>query len=165
MWKALCIYEQVDVPYDRVCDLLAGIHEHVLDVDEADGPDATRLGATLAGLEVSRPVRLVRGSLHREARLARIPLRLKAADHAGFFPCLEAVLEVTALDDGRRPLTQLCLVGRYRPPLSLLGAAGDALGGQGIAEESLRRFLAQVAARVQSQCAPAPDAAPVAPRV
>lgn len=42
--------------------------------------------------------------------------------------------------------------GRYRPPLGLLGAAGDALGGQGIAEQSLRRFLSEVAARTQSEC-------------
>lgn len=154
MWKALCIYERVTAPHDQVCGLLAGLHEHVLDIELPDGPDAprARLGATVAGIEVSKHVRLARGSLHREGRLATVPLRCRAADHPGLFPCLEATLEIMPLGNGKAPVTELCLVGRYRPPFGVFGNADDALGGHGIAEASLRRFLSEVAARIQAQC-------------
>ncbi|MGH2578940.1 MAG: hypothetical protein ACRDG9_14505, partial [Actinomycetota bacterium] len=67
----------------------------------------------LAVMELSRHVRLARGSLRREERLATVPLRCQVADDAGLFPCLEATLEIMPLANGEAPVTELCLVGRY----------------------------------------------------
>ncbi len=62
-------------------------------------------------------------------------------------PMLDADLELVALDGSG---CQLSLMGSYRPPLSVIGAAGDRLLGHRVAEACVRRFVLDVAERVES---------------
>lgn len=61
-------------------------------------------------------------------------------------PVLDCDLELTGL--GERSC-QLALVGTYRPPLSVVGAAADRLVGHRIAEAVVRTFVLAVADRLE----------------
>ena len=77
--------------------------------------------------------------------LRRISWRSATADR--LVPMLDADLELVALDGTG---CQLSLMGSYRPPLSVIGAAGDRLLGHRVAEACVRRFVLDVAERVES---------------
>jgi copper chaperone CopZ len=81
---------------------------------------------------------------------AGLAVHCRAARHPGMFPLLEARFELAPLPSGRRHLTQVGLVGRYQPPLGVLGDLADRLGGSGIAVESVRRFVEDVARRLET---------------
>lgn len=60
-------------------------------------------------------------------------------------PVLEADLELASLDAYG---CQLSMMGSYRPPLSVIGEAGDRLLGHRVAEACVRRFVLDVAGRL-----------------
>ncbi len=60
-------------------------------------------------------------------------------------PVLEADLSLTSLDGYG---CQLSLMGSYRPPLAVAGAAGDRLLGHRVAEACVRRFVLELADRL-----------------
>lgn len=62
-------------------------------------------------------------------------------------PMLEADLELASLDGSG---CQLSLMGSYRPPLSVVGAAGDRLLGHRVAEACVRRFVLEAAERLET---------------
>lgn len=62
-------------------------------------------------------------------------------------PMLEADLEPASLNGSG---CQLSLMGSYRPPLSVVGAAGDRLLGHRVAEACVRRFVLELAERVET---------------
>lgn len=61
-------------------------------------------------------------------------------------PVLEGDLELTSLDGCG---CQLSMMGSYRPPLSVVGEAGDRLLGHRLAEACVRRFVLDVGARLE----------------
>lgn len=79
-------------------------------------------------------------AVHRDRLLRAVTWR--AAVAAPAFPKLEADLELDALGGGA---SHLSLTGTYRPPLSVVGGAGDALIGRRVAEACVRRFVLDVA--------------------
>ena len=62
-----------------------------------------------------------------------------------FFPVLEGDLELMELHGSG---CQLSLMASYRPPLSVIGDAGDRLLGRQIAEACVRRFVLEAAGRL-----------------
>lgn len=60
-------------------------------------------------------------------------------------PMLEADLELASLDAYG---CQLSMMGSYRPPLSVIGEAGDRLLGHRVAEACVRRFVLDIADRL-----------------
>lgn len=68
-----------------------------------------------------------------------------AAAESEFFPRFEGRLTVAPVE---RSGASLCLCGRYDAPLGFLGGAVDASVLRGVAERSLREFLAALAVRV-----------------
>jgi hypothetical protein len=71
-----------------------------------------------------------------------VPLRWVATGAvSGAFPVLDANLELTATESG----TQLLMVGSYRPPFGVLGAAVDRLVMQGVARATVRTFVSCLA--------------------
>ena len=70
--------------------------------------------------------------------------RASSADQ--LFPVLTADLELSACEGSG---CQLSLMGSYRPPLSVVGDVGDRLLGHRIAEACVRRFVLDVAARIE----------------
>jgi hypothetical protein len=78
----------------------------------------------------------------------RVPLHWKAAEHQNLFPVMDAELHIS---DVAAEHIELRLVGEYRAPLGAVGAVADALAGRRVAERSLRRFLAEVARRLEAK--------------
>ena len=73
-------------------------------------------------------------------------LSWRSATAPGLFPVFDGDLELTSLPGGDR---QLSVMGTYRPPLAVAGAAGDALVGHAVAEACIRRFVLDVADRME----------------
>ena len=74
--------------------------------------------------------------------VTRIPIAWSAAQRAILFPIMNAELSVYPLTETE---TQLDFLGRYEPPLGIVGDALDATVGHRIAEASVHRLVADVA--------------------
>lgn len=61
------------------------------------------------------------------------------------FPVLDADLELAPLGEHA---SQLSLMGTYRPPLSVVGGAADALVGHRVAQACVRSFIESIARKV-----------------
>lgn len=155
-WREFHYYAYVERPFDELWPLLATQPNNVL----GDGRAVPRSRGTselhvhLGGVEVSRNVAMQFGGLVWEDDGAELVVHCRAARHPGMFPLLEARFELAPLPSGRRHLTQVGLVGRYRPPLGVFGDIADRLGGSGIAAESIRRFVEDVARRLETVFTP-----------
>lgn len=119
-----------------------------------DSGSLVALTATLAGVKVTKEVE-VTVELHPDERPPLAPvlpatgvtIRWHVATGNGLFPALRAALAAYPLEKGE---TQIDLHATYVPPGGPLGAVGDSLFGHRIAEESLQRFLADVAAELSN---------------
>jgi hypothetical protein len=116
------------------------------------GDVAASLRASIGSLEVATDVTLDVGAIEvvkgtRGATELRVPLSWRAAHASALFPSMRATLSAYPLSKDE---TQLELVGSYTPPLGLLGDAVDALALGRIADASVHRFVADVAAYLSS---------------
>ena len=153
MERQLYFYDYVD---RTASDIRAMIESHALDVFqtatdravEETGRFRSRLHVDIAGFEIGRQVEIELGKADDRGYAVCIPIKWRAKDQAGLFPAMHADLEIVALGDNP-PLTQIGLMGRYRPPAGLLGAAGDALLMHRVAEASVRRFVTELASRLR----------------
>lgn len=73
------------------------------------------------------------------------PVSWAAVSAETWFPVLEADLELADLGGEH---CQLSLRGTYRPPLSVVGGAGDRLLGHRVAEATVRAFVLDIADRL-----------------
>lgn len=156
MKKPLYHYTEVERPFEEVCDVLLDPARMLQSAGEEAGRQAGELMARLmievAPLEIG--ARFVADVLRvqRSEEVALIQLRWRAAEHGGLFPKVDAVLEAYPLSNGE---TQLSFIGYYEPPLGVLGAMGDSLLLHGLAEAAARRFLLDLARRIEAETAPA----------
>lgn len=102
-----------------------------------------------AGLDVSRNVQVDRGDMEVGGQVVRIPLGWSDARRPGLFPVVEATLEVTPQSHDGRSTTRLHLAGRYRSPFGWLGGIIAALVGHRLLVQSVDRFLAGLAERLE----------------
>lgn len=79
-----------------------------------------------------------------------IPTLWKATSTPRLFPTMEADLLVSPFGDSQ---TYLSLEGRYRRPLGVIGEQVDDLLLHRLAERSIRSFLQQVAANLETRLA------------
>jgi hypothetical protein len=107
-----------------------------------------------AGLDMSRDVRFVVGDLEIGGHSVRIPLRWADARRPELFPVLDAVLTIAPEWCDGRGAARLDLAGHYRPPFGRLGAVISALGGYRLLVESVERFLAAFAERLEEELPP-----------
>ena len=153
MQRHLYTYEYLDESFDDIVLLLADDHASVLqEATEAAvdhlGDLHGRLHVQLGRFDLARDIVITVGEFDpRGVRLAAMPLRWRAAASETLFPTMEATLEVVALSL-RPPLTQLSLIGTYRPPLGAVGAVGDAVLGHRLADAAVHRFVREVADRI-----------------
>jgi hypothetical protein len=158
MERPIYAYEYVEAPFDDITELLADASAVVLQsaTDAAAthaGEVVSRLRVPLGGLEIGRDIRVEIGEFKPvEATRVKVPLRWRAASAAALFPSVEADLEVQALSLSP-PYVQVSLVGMYKPPLGIVGAAGDAIAGHKVAEVAIRRLVADIAARLEQEIA------------
>jgi hypothetical protein len=112
------------------------------------------LHVDLGGVEVSTDIDIavaeVRETGPDAAKVTHIALRWTAAERTGLFPMMRADLAVYPLTSTE---TQLDFSGEYEPPLGVLGSALDAIAGRRIAEASVHRFVADVAAHLRERLA------------
>ena len=78
-----------------------------------------------------------------EALLREVEWR--SASRERMIPVLEGDLELASVNGHG---CQLSLMGSYRPPMSVMGDAGDRLFGHRVAEACVRRFVLDVADRL-----------------
>lgn len=106
-----------------------------------------RLHVQIASLDIGKDVVIEVGQPEDKGYATYVPIKWRAASEASLFPSMDAELEITALSD-RPPLTQLSILGRYRPPAGVFGAIGDAMLGHRVAEAAVRHFIVDLAARL-----------------
>jgi ribosome-associated toxin RatA of RatAB toxin-antitoxin module len=156
-------FDYVNHPYARVRDVLTA---NALEVFRA----ATRAAASRAqsvasqlrvdigGLEVRADIDIsVREIEERSTSAPPAPrtcleIEWKAASRPHLFPFMRAELAIYPLTSTE---TQLDFSGHYEPPLGLLGSAMDAIVGHRVAEVSVHRFVADVAAYLRTAIGPA----------
>ena len=160
--RGLRFQEQVDRPYATVRDLLYREPLAVLQrattsaVSRANSPVAT-LHARVGGVEISVDVR-VRITRTRDqppasgAPVTRLDLSLQATSAPALFPEMLAELSARPVSANE---TLLELDGSYWLPMGALGAAIDAAVGHRVAEAVVRRLLADLAAQIRAEVAPA----------
>ncbi|MDP2054899.1 MAG: hypothetical protein Q8L75_14775 [Acidobacteriota bacterium] len=116
---------------------------------------AAELRVTIAGVDVAAEVIVSIGTITDEAGpqggpLTRIPVSWEAAKHPQLFPLMSAELTVYPLTATE---TQLDFLGRYDPPLGVVGGAMDALAGHRVAEASVHRLISDVARHLRDRLA------------
>lgn len=145
-------FDYVNHPYLRVRDALtvdpAAVFRAATKAAASRAESvATELRVTVAGLEVGAEVVLSIGAIEEtgqadSSRVTRIPVEWEAAERPRLFPLMNAEFSLYPLTARE---TQLDFLGRYDPPLGLLGGAVDAVIGHRIAEASVHRLLSDVA--------------------
>lgn len=146
-------YDYVNHPYADVRDALKADPAAIFRAATRAAADRARsvaaeLRVTIAGVDVGAEIVLDVGAITEElsgpynAPITRIPVSWEAAHHPQFFPLMNSVLTVYPLTATE---TQLDFLGRYEPPLGVVGGAMDALVGHRIAEASVHRFITDVA--------------------
>jgi hypothetical protein len=152
MERQLYYYEYVDRSADDVVRALAG-PEHAAFEAATDGAVAEanqfreRLHVELAGLDVGKDVVIEVGTARDKGFAVFVPIKWHAASQTGLFPSMEGELEIVPLSY-EPPRSQIGLLGRYRPPIGVFGAIGDAMLGHRIAEATVRRFVMELGARL-----------------
>jgi hypothetical protein len=153
-WRTIRHFAYVDRPFRDVRRAIAAAPQRILaGVPQAGGaaPEPTaELRVRRAGFDIGRDVRMVLGDIDVGIHSARLPLRWEDATRPALFPILDATVEVAPVNAGHRPMTQLGLLGSYRPPFGRFGALADNLAGHGIVVESVERFLDDLVDRVQA---------------
>lgn len=152
MERDLYYFDYVD---RNASDIVSAVSRSDLHVFQAATQNAVRetqkfkdrLHVDIAGLEVGRDVALELGPPATDGYTTHIPIKWRATDQAGLFPSMDASLEVTQLAD-EPPMSQLAIIGKYRPPMGVLGAVGDVVIGHRLAEASVRFFIADLASRL-----------------
>ena len=147
-------YDYVNYPYVKVRDVLT---EDALAVFQSAtkgaasraGSIASELHASLGGIEVTKEIAISVTNIEEDDRATpsspatRLHLEWEAAKTPRLFPLMKAELSVYALTGTE---TQLDFAGIYEPPVGALGGVIDSIVGHRIAEVSVHRFVADVAA-------------------
>lgn len=149
-WREVSHYTFVDRPYEDVWNLLGRAARAVLGDGDPEAPGM--VSSTLhvwRGVDLGRDVRVRFGGLVCTEQRARMAIRWEDRRHPRLFPVLEAVLELTPLAFERGEITQVGLVGRYRPPFGAVGQIADRIAARGVAAESVAWFVEQVADAIE----------------
>ena len=155
IWRPVHRDAYVGRAFDRIRSYLA------LDPGAVLGDLPAYMHVQRAGLDVSRNIRVDRGDLEVGSHIVRVPLGWSDARRPGLFPVVEATLEVTPhISDDGQLTTRLALAGRYRLPFGRLGAVVAALAGHRLFLESVDRFLAGLAERLELELPPQQVAGP-----
>ena len=146
-------YDYVNHPYAAVRDALvkdpAAVLRAATNAAASRARDvAAALHVTIGPLDLGAEIAITVGQITEQAhdaptsRVTRIPIEWSAARSAALFPIMKAELSVYPLTATE---TQLDFLGRYEPPLGIVGGALDAIVGHRIAEASVHRLVADVA--------------------
>ena len=164
-WREVRHYAYVNRLFADVAEVLATAPERMIGPPGEPVTGHERLSGLhvrRTGVDLSRDVRITIGALVFDENVAQLALHWEDAHQPRLFPVMEAVLELAPLTAGRHRVTQVGLVGRYRPPLGRLGAVADTLAGHRLMMESVAHFVDDIADRIEAEVPP-PAAEPEAP--
>jgi copper chaperone CopZ len=147
-WHPIHRYAYVTRPFEDVWTAVAGSPSMLLDESTGEGVKRLELRARLAGVHLARPVLVRVGGLVNRGDRAFLALAWWDQGQRNLFPVMEAVLELVPVDYRGWPITQIGLVGRYRPPFGAFGNAIDRVAGAQIVAESVTWFVEEVARRL-----------------
>jgi len=106
----------------------------------------SELGFAVGKRRIGRRIEVGLGAPRQLTGATLLPIRWKAASHAGFFPALEGQLDIAPLGKAK---TQIGISASYEPPLGLLGKIADRALMHRIAEVTVKDFLDRVGARLE----------------
>jgi CBS domain-containing protein len=107
-----------------------------------DGSFHANLGARLAGMELTKQVRVTTGVAHRDGDKVNLPVRWWAEPARSAFPRFAGTLGLEALDEHR---AQVYLTGTYDVPLGAVGAAFDSTLLRNVAQSTADLLIRGVA--------------------
>jgi len=158
-------FDYVNRPYEQVKEALAlgalAIFERATRLTASPGhDDAAELRVRIGAVEIAADIvievtEIVGARSPANQPATRLNLTWRSLRRPGLFPEMTASLWVYALAARE---TQLELIGSYDPPLGLIGDALDAIALHRLADESVRRFVVDVASylRAELPAEPAP---------
>lgn len=154
MERPIYAYTYIQQPFDEAARILiedpATLLQSATDRAASEARELhAELRVDLGPFEIGRDVAIDIGEFRPTSmQTVTVPITWKASEAAALFPSLSGVVELQALSL-RRPLTQVTLSATYRPPLGLIGAAGDAIVGRHIADAVAHRFVHDIAERIE----------------
>lgn len=149
-WTTVRHYAYVPRLYEDAERLLAAEPEAVVVGEPGQPrPSVSPLHARLGRLSLTRSARVHLGPISRDSSVIHLNIRWEDSERPRLFPVLEAVLSLAPVPSAPRPVTQVGLVGRYRPPLGPVGELGDRLAGQSVAADAVAGFVADIASRLE----------------
>jgi len=151
-------YDYVNHPYESVRDALKHDATALFQAATTAAADRARsLGSELrvdvAGIGVSADIKIAVNKIEEKvfdgasAPMTSLFLEWEAASMPRLFPLMKAELSLYALTPTE---TQLDFVGVYEPPFGPVGKAVNAIVAHRIAEASVQRFVADVAAHLRA---------------
>ena len=141
----------LEVSFAVACERLTQLTESgaLVTTSEDSYSRETGILARVGAIGLSKLVRVQVRELVRTEKSAGIALRWEAiGPGGGLFPVLDADVRLTPAGEH---VTLLSMAGSYRPPLGSLGQALDQAILHRVAAATIRRFVAQVAARIGGQ--------------
>lgn len=154
-------YDYVNQPYDRVRDALRQGAQAVFQSATKAAADrarsvASELHVDIGGIGVKADIKITVKSVEDKvhdgisAPATNLFLEWEAATMPGLFPLMNAKLSIYPLTPTE---TQLDFSGEYEPPFGAIGKAMNAIVAHRIAEASVHRFVADVAAYLRDTLA------------
>ena len=107
----------------------------------------SELGFEVGKRRMARRIEVELGALRPMGGVTLLPIRWRAASHAGLFPGLDGQLEIAPIG---KTTTQLCLSASYEPPFGLLGKIADRALMHRVAELTVKDFLDRIGNRLQA---------------
>jgi hypothetical protein len=141
----------LEVSFAAACERLTQLTESGALITTSEDSYSRETGtlARVGAIGLSKLVRVQVRELARTEESAGIALRWEAiGPGGGLFPVLDADVRLTPAGEH---VTLLSMAGSYRPPLGSLGKALDQAILHRVAAATIRRFVAQVAARIGGQ--------------
>jgi hypothetical protein len=152
--REIRFYDYVNRPYEQVREALRQDAPAVFQSATAAASSrarsvASELRVDLGGIALEASILVSVKSVEERAAadvtgpMTRLQLEWQAAKMPGLFPFMQAELSIYPLTASE---TQLDFSGVYEPPLGPVGKALNAVAGHRIAEVSVHRFVADIAA-------------------
>jgi hypothetical protein len=151
-------FDYVNRPYDQVKEALSANAVAIFEratrsTSDRSREDGAELRVRVGAVEIAADI-IIEVTEIADARspanqpALRLDLTWRSKRRPGLFPEMTGSLWAYALSSRE---TQLDLTGSYDPPLGLLGDAIDAIALHRLAEESVRRFITDVAAYLRAE--------------
>ncbi len=101
----------------------------------------SELGFEVGTHRMGRGIEVELGALRPMNGVTLLPIRWRAASHAGLFPALDGQLEIAPMG---KTTTQLGISATYEPPFGLFGKIADRALMHRVAEITVKDFLDRV---------------------